>query len=777
MSHPIQTALKKAVNCQKQGRLDEAERLYRRILKAQPAHPDALHLLGLILFHRGDCPGAERLIRDAIRHDGKTPLFHLSLGNVCSALGRTQEAIGCYEAAARLGPHLFQSHFNLGNEYVRAGDLPRAVEHYRKALEKGDREPDVHYNLGCALLRMGQYSAALEHFDRALQLRPDDERILLKRGSALLKASRLDDAERLYRRLIDQNPLCAEAYHALCLLLRRKNELAEAEDWIRRLIGLNPHHAEAYCTWGHLLHRSRRINEAIEKFEKALSLDPRHIQSHLGMAHLLSYEKGDLDRAEDHIDRILDIDRRHLKALYLKAMVQFKVIYPDQETIHRQRERYAIFLKQFCEAIDFDRPDHVHQAAEALSLLRPFYLPYQGYNDRELQQTYGEAFSGILSRRHPEYARKGPVRTKPGNERIRVGFASAYYHYHSNWKIPISGWVENLDRDRFELYGYYLDDRRDTVTQSAIGNFHRFVPIEDRTAQDMARIIAGDRLDILVYPEIGMHPVAMYLAAMRLAPVQCNSWGHPNTSGFPTIDYFISSDLMEPPNGQDFYTEQLIRLPNLSIHYTPIESPCNDISCSIPGADPDDVIYLSSQSLYKYLPAFDDIYPLIALKRPKCKFLFISDIREKVQEVFQARIRRAFERYGLQASRYVIFMPRLNFHQFRSINRFAHVFLDTIGWSGCNSALETLEFNTPIVTLPALTMRSRHSYAILKMMDVLDTVADSVEGYVDIACRLAESGTWRSEVSGRIEENKHRVYKDMEPVKALEDFFEGLVRG
>ena len=53
--------------------------------------------------------------------------------------------------------------------------------------------------------------------------------------------------------------------------------------------------------------------------------------------------------------------------------------------------------------------------------------------------------------------------------------------------------------------------------------------------------------------------------------MQCNSWGHPDTSGFPTLDYYLSSDLMEPPDGQDHYTERLVRLPNLSIYYEPID--------------------------------------------------------------------------------------------------------------------------------------------------------------------------------------------------------------
>ena len=77
-------------------------------------------------------------------------------------------------------------------------------------------------------------------------------------------------------------------------------------------------------------------------------------------------------------------------------------------------------------------------------------------------------------------------------------------------------------------------------------------------------------LDALLYPEIGMDPVCAKLAALRLAPVQAVGLGHPMTTGLPTMDAFLSSALMEPEDGEDWYTEQLVRLPNLGILYEPV---------------------------------------------------------------------------------------------------------------------------------------------------------------------------------------------------------------
>ncbi len=63
------------------------------------------------------------------------------------------------------------------------------------------------------------------------------------------------------------------------------------------------------------------------------------------------------------------------------------------------------------------------------------------------------------------------------------------------------------------------------------------------------------------------------LAAQRLAPVQCVAWGHPQTTGMPTMDHFLSSELMEPQDAAANYTEQLACLPNLGLYYVPDDRP------------------------------------------------------------------------------------------------------------------------------------------------------------------------------------------------------------
>jgi protein O-GlcNAc transferase len=267
------------------------------------------------------------------------------------------------------------------------------------------------------------------------------------------------------------------------------------------------------------------------------------------------------------------------------------------------------------------------------------------------------------------------------------------------------------------------------------------------------------------------------LAAQRLAAVQCTSWGHPDTSGFPTIDYYLSSDLMEPPDGQDHYTEELVRLPNLSIYYEPPELQPVALTRPELGLRPQATIFWCGQSLFKYLPQYDQVFARIAREAGDCQFAFIQYQQGTyLNELFLRRIGEAFAAVDLKAADYCVLLPRLNPRRFVAAIGQCDIVLDSIGWSGCNSTLEGLHHDLPIVTMTGALMRGRHTMAILKRIGVEETITATVDDYVASAVRLARDLPWRLAVKDKIARNKHRLYRDASCVSALEEFLEGAVR-
>jgi protein O-GlcNAc transferase len=230
---------------------------------------------------------------------------------------------------------------------------------------------------------------------------------------------------------------------------------------------------------------------------------------------------------------------------------------------------------------------------------------------------------------------------------------------------------------------------------------------------------------------------------------------------------------MEPDDADTFYTERLIRLPNLGLFYTPdaAEDPPDAARRARFGLDPLAPVFWSGQALYKYLPQYDAVFPRIAARLGVCQFVFIGFARsEAITEAFRARLKAAFAAAGLDATRHVVILPPLSQRDYLQAVGTTDVILDTIGWSGGKSTLDCLAQNPAIVTMPGRFLRGRHTAAILRRIGCDQTIARSLDDYVSIAVRLARDPAWRAEVRQAVATGKQRLFQDTETIRTLEDF-------
>src|SRR5262249_46044452 len=138
---------------------------------------------------------------------------------------------------------------------------------------------------------------------------------------------------------------------------------------------------------------------------------------------------------------------------------------------------------------------------------------------------------------------------------------------------------------------------------------------------------------------------------------------------------------------------------------------------------------------------------------------------------------RAFAALDLDATKFCVFLPFLEQQRFIAAARLCDIVLDSIGWSGGVSTLESLLHDVPIVTFAGSLMRGPHTMAMLELMQVTDTVAASVDDYVSLAVRLARDLGWRAAVKNRISGSKKRLYRDDTCITALQEFLLGVTQG
>ena len=612
-------------------------------------------------------------------------------------------------------------------------------------------------------------------------------------------------AEECFLDAIRIEPTCSSAYHYLANLYEENGQLDLALKIYRKGDALSVLRTESLYNFAHTLCRVGSFESSIPIYKKALQQQPHFDRAWngLGLAHrkLGRYEEsercfhkaaeantasampyfylgqtcqtqGKVIASKNHFAATLRHDP-DLTAARWQYHLALPVLYNEKREIPLYREQFSKGLDTLLLDTPLETGRQQQAALTAACHHTNFYLSYQGRDDRNLLCKYGCLLSRIMNACFPEASINRQITRVPGKP-IKVGFVSAHLTSHTV-SFLFEGWIRTLDRRTFNIACYHLDQMRDPVSQrikNQVGLFREF----DGDFEKLVREILSDQPDVLIYLDIGMNAVATCFAALKLAPLQCVTWGHPVTTGLPSVDYFLSSQLMEPENGQAHYSEKLVPLPNLSVYVEAPSLPVKSKTREQFGLDGDTFLLLSSQSLFKYLPQYDYLFAEIAVVLPKARFVFISHPSQHVTDTFQQRMIKAFQMHELDFMQAGVIMPRLDRDDFLSLNIACDVVLDPPGWSGGKTALESFACGKPVVTLPGPFMRGRHTYAMLKRMAIEETIADDETQYIKIVERLGSDSDFYHAVQKKVMAHRHLLFEDKTAVKGLEAFLAAAIK-
>ncbi|GAB5447444.1 MAG: hypothetical protein Gyms2KO_23170 [Gymnodinialimonas sp.] len=509
-------------------------------------------------------------------------------------------------------------------------------------------------------------------------------------------------------------------------------------------------------------------------YQRALHLAPDVHETYLRMARAHA-RLGQTDEALACCDQLLSRDPGCLAAHFAACMIQCPILYRADTQMLWRRHAYGVALANL-EARLRDAPDkEVAQIAPWVGRFTPFYLIYQGLDCTDLQRVYGRILCRIMAARYPDWSWDRAPQRPPSDGPIRIAIASATFRNHSVWKMVMKGWLRTLDPDKFQLFGFSFSDLEDAETAQARASMTSFVT-GARSVENWAKEIYAVRPHILLYPEVSMNQTAIKLSALRIAPVQCTTWATYVTSGLPTMDYFLSGDAMEVPDAQDHYSEQLIRLPGLSVMFEPPTVQPNTLAREDLSLRPGAVVYLCIQSLFKYLPFYDHLIARIAEETGDCQFVFLADkAAHTVTQAFENRLRTAFEAKGLVYTDHVVVLPTLSDAGFHRLLQLGDVFLDSIGVGGSTTTFEALAHDAPIVTCPVETLCSRVSAAALTRMGLSETIARDPDHFVDLAVGLGRSPHDRDRIRKRTRAAKSSVFSDRKVGASLQEALRSMV--
>jgi protein O-GlcNAc transferase len=278
--------LKSAVDALTNGRVDEAEALYRQVLHADPQDTVALHHLGIIHIRRREFDVAIQSIRQSLAINENNPEAYSNLGLAFMGKREFDEAIEALRHSTRLNPNNPDSYNNLATALLERQMLDEAIQSCQAALKLNSGFFLAHYNLGVVLQRQAKLDEAIAAFSEAIRIRPNFPEAYCNLGLALVDQGKLDEGIMAYRRAIELRPNFPEAYNNLGQPLSDQRKFDESANAYRQALNYRPHYAEASANLVTVLRKQSKFEEAIIACKQALAINPHNTKAEIELTSL-----------------------------------------------------------------------------------------------------------------------------------------------------------------------------------------------------------------------------------------------------------------------------------------------------------------------------------------------------------------------------------------------------------------------------------------------------------------------------------------------------------
>ncbi|MBI2480955.1 MAG: tetratricopeptide repeat protein, partial [Planctomycetia bacterium] len=531
------------------GAMREAQHYFERAIRRSPNDAVAHNCLGIVLRIQQHYADAATSLREAIRLRPEFPEAHNNLGNVLRDQEYLDEAEQCYRRATDLNPRFAEAHCNLGVVLMTRGDTGGATECYRTALAIKPNHVEALNNLGNACRESGDYDSALQYFHAALQLSPHSAELHNNLATSLRDAGHGELAEQHCLEAIRLKPDFAEAHGNLGTIYVDRSEMQLAIDSYERAVALEPESAQLLNNLGNAYKHIRRFDKAMDAFRETARLQPNQ--------------------------PLYQLRTRALCPGIFEAVTQSEQI-----------RRYALETWRRFADIDFSLD---LKTLTWVTIEPGFNFQFMEANVRELK----EAYAGIFRDRLPKFS----VQRRTGKPRVGIVVTRSH---EGIFLRSMSNIIERLDAQMCDLVILCSHGATGMIRD----RIHRDVEIVGfpERFDHVVSVIQNAAVDVLYYWEIGTDTTNYFLPFLRLAPVQCTSWGIQITSGISEVDYYLSSELVEPDNAQEHYTETLRLARTLLTYQTHPTVPTNPKTREAFGFMPEDHVYACAQQLGKFHP-------------------------------------------------------------------------------------------------------------------------------------------------------------------------------
>lgn len=573
-----------------------------------------------------------------------------------------------------------------GIQLLESGDVAGARKLFEQALEASASEADTilaYQNLGVIHTKDNNFTAALEYFlPLTKKLTPNDANAWDAAGSCFSNMMQVDEAIQCFQRSVELAPKSAIAFANLGFALFQKQDYLKAEKQLKKACKLNRKYANSFNVLGHVLAAQGRFDDAALSYERAIAINPEEPEALSGL-------------------------------IYSNR----SICYWRDLAIQEQ-----MLVEQSARLIEQGKPASVS----------PFSTIFLDINQSQ-QQAMLANYAASLHQPNA-YSHSTPL-GQPASDRIRIAYISSCFRSHVVCYL-VHTLFEMHDKKKFEVYAYASVAPDDSVhyVKKIRDNIHQFTDLSKLTDQQAAEKIHNDEITVLIDLDGYTQGARFNIIANKPAPVQVNYLGFPSTTGAPWYDYIIGDAIVTPPEWDDSFSENPVRLPHCyqinNYRAIPIGPKPTRKKAKLPE---DAVVYCCFNISRKIEPKVFNCWMEILRQVPNGILWILTDDKDTQRNLIKQAKKAKIKKKRL------IFAERVTSGEHLARQQAADVFLDAFFCNAHTTASDALWCGLPVITTRGNIFANRVAASIVSSAGIPECIAENTDDYILKAVALGNN--------------------------------------
>ena len=613
----------------------------------------------------------------------------------------------------------------------------RALEGLNELILK-DPNSEEKFNLkGVILQLLNKSIEAKQSWQKAIELNIKYFDPYFNLGNSFMSEKNFYSAEFYYNKASKLQPQNFKIFYQLGFLFMKMNNLEKSYLYFLKSQKLKDNFAPTYYNLGIIQNNLNKRKESIDNFNKAVDLNPNYTEAFFSLG--ITYrEIKKFNLSKKAFLKAFELDQSYP---YLKGAIRFnKNSMCDWENY----EKDLVDLET-----DIRNNKKVVTPWQGLSLFESPEIQLK--NTLLFPEKKTLELSSLISKK-----------------KITIAYFSADFCEHAV-SHQISKILKLHNKNKFEVYGFYLGSKKDNKLEEIKNTFDKFFYVNNKSTVEILKLVNDLSVDIAI-DLTGFTKSNRYeIFNSRCAPLQVSFLGFAGTTGLANMDYIIADKNVILEKNKKFFTENIIYMPN---SFMPTDDSQiiskTKISKLEEGLPEDSIVFCCFNKHYKITPKIFDLWIEI-LKSVKKSILWLNNAEDSTR----LNILKYSEKKGLDKNRIYFTKRSKNYSDYIAKHQLADVFLDTSPFSAHSTGCASLIAGVPIITLQGESFSNNVCSSLLKAIDMKELITKNYSEYFDKAVDLGNNFFKVAAIKKKIKKNyfKESLFNSKLYTKNLENAF------